>query len=69
MTKLDHTTNPSFYSLIDRLQVHSEWKYPDRKQCHETYYSIAWEWVGKDKELEERVLKLEAEMEAIKNLQ
>lgn len=52
----------SFYSLIDRLQVHSEWKYPNRKWNNDTYYGIAFQWMGKEKELEERVLKLEEEM-------
>ncbi len=54
----------SFYSLIDRLQKHSEWKYPERKWNIEAYYGIAFEWIGKEKELEERVLKLEAEMKS-----
>ncbi len=52
----------SFYSLIDRLQKHSEWKYPDRVWTNDVYYSIAFQWIGKEKELEERILKLEAEM-------
>ena len=52
----------SFYSLIDRLQVHSEWKYPNRKWNNDAYYGIAFQWMGKDKDLEERVLKLESEM-------
>mgnify|MGYP003650079048 FL=1 len=52
----------SFYSLIDRLQVHSECKYPNRKWNNDAYYGIAFQWMGKDKELEERVLKLEEEM-------
>ena len=52
----------SFYSLIDRLQVHSEWKYPNRKWTIDVYYGIAFQWMGKDKDLEERVLKLENDM-------
>lgn len=52
----------SFYSLIDRLQVHSEWKYPNRKWNKDAYYGIAFQWMGKEKELEERVLELEEEM-------
>lgn len=52
----------SFYSLIDRLQVHSEWKYPNRKWTNDAYYGIAFQWIGKEKELEERVLKLENDM-------
>ena len=51
-----------FYSWIDRLQVHSEWKYPNRKWSIETYYSIAFQWRDKFKELQKRVLKLELEM-------
>ena len=65
-TKTEQCTIPSvsgsFYSLIDRLQVHSEWKYPNRKWNNDAYYGIAFEWMGKDKELEERVLILEKEM-------
>ena len=52
----------SFYSLIDRLQAHSEWKYPNRKWNNDVYYGIAFQWMGKEKELEQRVLKLEEEM-------
>lgn len=52
----------SFYSLIDRLQRHSEWKYPERMWTIDTYYGIAFQWIGKEKELEERVLKLENDM-------
>ncbi len=58
----------SFYSLIDRLQKHSEWKYPNRKWTGDTYYEVAFQWMGKEKELEERILKLESEMEASKSL-
>jgi hypothetical protein len=52
----------SFYSLIDRLQKHSEWKYPERKWTNDFYYECAFQWKGKEKELEERVLKLENDM-------
>ena len=52
----------SFYCLIDRLQAHSEWKYPNRKWNNDAYYGITFQWMGKEKELEERVLKLEEEM-------
>jgi len=52
----------SFYLLIDRLQKHSEWKYPERKWDNDFYYYCAFEWKGKEKELEERVLKLEDDM-------
>lgn len=51
-----------FYSLIDRLQRHSEWKYPNRKWTIDTYYGIAFQWVGKEKQLEERVLMHEKDM-------
>ncbi len=52
----------NFYSLIDRLQAHSEWKSPERKWTDDIYYGIAFQWIGKEKELEQRVLKLEKEM-------
>jgi len=52
----------SFYSLIDRLQKHSEWKYPERKWNNDFYYECAFQWKSKEKELEERVLKLENDM-------
>lgn len=52
----------NFYSLIDRLQKHSEWKYPSRIWSNDTYYSIAFQWIGKEKELEERVLRFENDM-------
>lgn len=52
----------SFYSLIDRLQKHSEWKYPERMWTIDIYYDIAFQWMDKEKELEERVLKLENDM-------
>lgn len=57
-----HGVSGSFYSLIDRLQTHSEWKYPNRKWNNDAYYGIAFQWIGKEKELEQRVLKLEEEM-------
>jgi len=75
ITKLDTThakyfgingVSEGFYLLIDRLQKHSEWKYPERKWTNDTYYGIAFQWIGKDKELEERVAMLESEMETIK---
>jgi len=56
----------TFYSLIDRLQKHSEWKYPERKWNPEAYYGIAFQWKDKEKDLEKQVLKLEAEMELAK---
>jgi hypothetical protein len=50
------------YPLIDRLQKHSEWKYPERKWNPQFYYDCAFAWMGKEDELEQRVLKLENEM-------
>ncbi len=52
----------NFYSLIDRLQRHSEWKYPERKWTIDSYYGIAFQWMNKEAELEERVIKLENDM-------
>jgi len=52
----------SFYALIDRLKVHSEWKYPNRLWSIDAYYGIAFQWMGKESDLEKRVLKLEKEM-------
>jgi len=60
------TTN-SLYSLVNRLQKHSEWKYPNREWTVDTYYDIAFQWMGKEKELEKRVLKLENEMNQVKS--
>ena len=57
-----------FYSLIDRLKKHSEWKYPERKWTFLFYYECAFQWKGKEKELEERVLKLEDEMRVAQSL-
>lgn len=54
----------NFYSLMDRLQRHSEWKYPNRMWSIDTYYSIAFQWMSRENELEERVLKLENEMKS-----
>lgn len=51
-----------FYSLIDRLQKCSHINHPDRLWSIDTYYGIAFQWMGKKKELEERVLKLETEI-------
>ena len=58
---VDDITN-SFYLLIDRLQKHSEWKYPERKWDNAFYHYCAFQWKGKEKELEKRVLKLEDDM-------
>ena len=52
----------SFYSLINRLQACMQKKNPERGIWdNDTYYDIAFQWMGKDKELLERVLKLENE--------
>ncbi len=51
-----------FFSLMDRLQVHSHWKYPDRPWSPETYYRFSWEWSGQVEALEARVTVLEKVM-------
>lgn len=60
--QLNKKETESFYSLIDRMQKCSEIKYPNRLWSNDVYYSIAFAWMGKEKELEERVLKLESEL-------
>lgn len=57
----------NLYSLIDRLQKHSEWKYPNRKWTNENYDHIAFQWINKEQELERQLLKLEKEMSSILN--
>jgi len=52
----------SLYPLIDRLQKHSEWKYPNRKWTNEFYYECAFQWKSRIDELEIQVLKLEGDM-------
>ena len=47
---------------MSRLKVCSELKYPERIWSAEVYISIAFEWLGKEDLLEERVLKLEKEL-------
>jgi hypothetical protein len=56
------------YGLIDRLQKCSEWKYPEREWTNDFYYGCAFEWMGKEDELEQRVIRFEKEMEASKTL-
>jgi len=52
----------NFYLLIDRLQACMHKKNPERGIWdNDTYYDIAFQWMGKNKELLERVLKLEKE--------
>lgn len=48
--------------LIDRLKIHSEWKYPNRKWPKKFYNECVNMWTGKETELEERVLKFENDM-------
>lgn len=52
----------NFDKLMSRLKVCSELKYPERIWSAEVYISIAFEWLGKEDLLEERVLKLEKEL-------
>ena len=59
---IDSNVSGSFYSFIDRLRVVCEWKYPNRIWNNDVYYGIAFQWLGKEKELEQKVLKLEKEM-------
>ena len=56
------SVSSNLYPLIDRLQKHSEWKYPNRKWSNEFYYECAFQWRFKIDELERQVLKLENEM-------
>ena len=51
-----------FWGLIDRLQKCSEINYPNRLWSNDTYYSIAFEWLGKTEQLEERVKRLEQDL-------
>lgn len=60
--------NVELYQLIDRLQKHSEWKYPERKWTNEFYYECAFQWMNKIDELKNKVLKLEEEMNFSKQL-
>ena len=56
------SVSSSLYPLIDRLQKHSEWKYPNRKWTNDFYYECAFQWRFKIDELERQVLKLEVDM-------
>lgn len=60
--------NVELYQLIDRLQKHSEWKYPEKKWTNEFYYECAFQWMNKIDELKNKVLKLEEEMNFSKQL-
>lgn len=51
-----------FYKHIDFLAENSFRKFPERGEwSNYTYYSIALQWIGKEKELAERVEKLKNE--------
>ena len=56
------TYSSDYYSLIDRLKRHSEWKYPNRPWNLTFYNEVAFIWKDKKESLEERVLKLEEDM-------
>ena len=60
--ELGPTAKSRLYPLIDRLQKHSEWKYPERKWSIDFYYECAFCWMYKIDELERQVLKLENDM-------
>lgn len=51
-----------YYSLIDRLQRHSEWKYPNRLWSKEFYDNVAFLWKNKRVQLEEQVNRFENDM-------
>lgn len=57
-----NTSDSNLYLLIDRLKKHSELKYPDRLWNNNFYHECAFQWKGREIELEERVLKLENDM-------
>jgi len=59
---VSQTYSPEYYSLIDRLKRHSEWKYSNRLWRLEFYNNVAYMWKDKKEALEERVLKLEDDM-------
>ena len=50
----------SFYSLIDKLEEHAKLKNPQLKDWDlDTYYDIAFAWMGKDDELKKKVDSLD----------
>ena len=56
--KVSHISNisDSFYSLIDKLEEHAKLKNPKLKCWSlETYYDIAFNWIGKEEELKKKV--------------
>lgn len=59
------TYSPEYYSLIDRLKRHSEWKYPNRMWNSAFYNEVAFQWKDKKEALEERLLELEDNMRAL----
>jgi hypothetical protein len=62
--KKQQSYSDKLYNLVDRLKVHSKWKYPERQWTTEFYYDVAFAWLGKEDELEKLVLKHEQEMKA-----
>ena len=62
--KSSETYSSDYYSLIDRLKRHSEWKYPDRLWNLAFYNEVSFMWKDKKEALEERVLKLEDDMKS-----
>jgi len=53
-------TSSSFYELIDKLEEHAKLKDPRLGRWDiDTYYNIAFAWMGKDKELKQKVDSLD----------
>lgn len=46
-------------ALVDRLKTQSAIRHPTRPWSEEAYWSIAFEWLGKEDSLKDRVEKLE----------
>jgi len=59
---IEDVDNEHYFSLIDRLKRHSEWKYPERPWNLSFYNNVAFLWKDKKEELEKQVLKLENDM-------
>lgn len=51
----------NLYSLVDKLENHSRQK-TGKDWSNDVYYAIAFEWIGKEKELQQRIQKLESEI-------
>ena len=60
--KNQRTEPQSFYDLIDRLQAVSTINHPERPWSNDTYYTIAFQWIGKEDDLKRRVEMLEARL-------